>query len=96
MTCKNRLTENDIKNRIYYYFDDRISVIDLYSKVDKRLYKSVLIYYIGYEASNYVLFVLSLINKSLMVLMEVSISNFFLFLKRKWVISTCIFRKVLV
>ena len=47
MACKNRLRENDIKDRIYYYFDDRISVIDLDSKVDKRLYKGILLYYIG-------------------------------------------------
>lgn len=52
MTYNNRLKENDVNDHIYYHFDGRISVADLYSKVDKRLYKGIIIYYIGHVASN--------------------------------------------
>ena len=50
MTCMNRLRDAHIKDRIYCYFDDIF--IDLDSKVDKSSYKRILIYYVGYEASN--------------------------------------------
>ena len=49
MTCNNRLTEANIKNRTSYYFDDMINDLDYKDiKVDKIM-RDVLIYCIGYE-----------------------------------------------
>ena len=50
----NKVTDIDIKNRTYYFFDDIINVnnFDLNNiKIDtKRSYKDILIYYFGYVA----------------------------------------------
>ena len=41
----------DIKNQMYYFFNDMINIKDVDSnllKIDKKLYKNIGIYYIGY------------------------------------------------
>ena len=41
----------NIKNRTYYFYDDMINIKDFDSsllKVDKKSYKNISIYYIGY------------------------------------------------
>ena len=41
----------NIKNRAYYFFDDMINIKNLDSsllKIDKKSYKNIGIYYIGY------------------------------------------------
>ena len=43
----------NIKNRTYYFFNDIINIKDLYPdllKIDKKSYKNIGIYYIGYIA----------------------------------------------
>ena len=43
----------DIKNRIFYSFNDMINITDFdlnNIKIDEKSYKNVLIYYIGYVA----------------------------------------------
>ena len=43
--------EINIKNRIYYFFDDMINIEKVNSdllKIDKKTHKSIGIYYIGY------------------------------------------------
>ena len=43
----------NIKNRTYYFFNDTINIKDLYPdllKIDKKSYKNIGIYYIGYIA----------------------------------------------
>ena len=43
--------ELNIKNRTYYYFNDIINIKDFHSnllKIDKKQYKDIDIYYIGY------------------------------------------------
>ena len=43
----------NIKNRTYYFFNDIINIKDLYPdllKIDKKPYKNIGIYYIGYIA----------------------------------------------
>ena len=43
--------EISIKNRIYYFFNDMIKIEDFDSnllKIDKKSYKNIGIYYIGY------------------------------------------------
>ena len=45
--------EINIKNRIYYYFDDMINIKDFNSnllKIDKKPYKNIDIYYMAYIA----------------------------------------------
>ena len=45
------IKEINIKNRTYYFFDDMINVKDFdpnLLKIDKKSYKNVNIYYIGY------------------------------------------------
>ena len=45
------IKEINIKNRTYYFFDDIINIKDFDSnplKIDKKLYKNIDIYYIGY------------------------------------------------
>ena len=47
----NSLKETDIKNRSYYFFDDRINIksIDRNKiKIDEKSYKNILICHIGY------------------------------------------------
>ena len=42
---------NNIKNRIYYFFEDMINIKDFdpnLLKIDKKSYKNIDIYYIGY------------------------------------------------
>ena len=48
----NKLKEIDKKNLTYYFFGDIINIKNLNPnkiKINQNLYKSVLIYYIGYE-----------------------------------------------
>ena len=43
--------ELNIKNRTYYYFNDIIKIKDFHSnllRIDKKRYKDIDIYYIGY------------------------------------------------
>ena len=43
--------EINIKNQTYYFFEDMISIINCHSnllKIEKKLYKDIDIYYIGY------------------------------------------------
>ena len=43
--------ELNIKNQTYYYIDDMIDIRNFHSnllKIDKKLYKDIDIYYIGY------------------------------------------------
>ena len=43
--------EINIKNQRYYFFDDMINIKNFHSnllKIDKKLYKDIDIYYIGY------------------------------------------------
>ena len=50
------LREVNIKNRMYYFFDDMINIKDFVSnllKMDKKLYKNIGIYYIGYITIKY-------------------------------------------
>ena len=45
------IKEINIKSRTYYFFDDIINIKDFDSnplKIDKKLYKNIDIYYIGY------------------------------------------------
>ena len=45
------IKEIDIKNRTYYFFDDMINIKDFdpnLLKIDKKSYKNIDIYYIGY------------------------------------------------
>ena len=45
------VTELDIKNRTYYFIGDIIDIKNFHSnllKIDKKLYKDIDIYYIGY------------------------------------------------
>ena len=47
----NKVKDIDIKNRTYYFFDDIINIKTFDPnniKIDKKSYKDVLIYYIGY------------------------------------------------
>ena len=52
--------EKNIKNRTYYFFDDMINIENINPdllKIDKKSYKNIGIYYIGYitmENSDYV------------------------------------------
>ena len=43
--------QNDIKNRTYYFYNDQINLEDFdarFFKIDKKNYKEIDIYYIGY------------------------------------------------
>ena len=45
------IKEINIKNRTYYFFDDMINIKDFdpnLLKIDKKSYKNIDIYYIGY------------------------------------------------
>ena len=47
----NKIKDIDIKNRTYYFFDDIINLKNFDSNIikrDKKSYKIILIYYIGY------------------------------------------------
>ena len=47
----NKFKNIDMKNRTYYSFDDMINIKSLDPnkiKIDEKLYKNILIYYIGY------------------------------------------------
>ena len=47
----NKVTDMDMKNHTYYFFDDIINIKNFDSnniKIDKNSYKHILIYYIGY------------------------------------------------
>ena len=46
-----KVKELNIKNRTYYYFNDIIDIKDFHSnllRIDKKQYKDINIYYIGY------------------------------------------------
>ena len=47
----NKVKDIDIKNQPYYFFNDAINIKDFNSdktEIDKKSYKNVFIYYIGY------------------------------------------------
>ena len=47
----NKVKDINIKNRTYYFFNDIIIIVNFDSndiKIDKKSYKNILIYYIGY------------------------------------------------
>ena len=47
----NKTKEIDIKNRTYYFFDDRINIKNLDPnkiKIDEKPYKNIFTYHIGY------------------------------------------------
>ena len=47
----NQIKENNIKNHIYYFFDDMINIKNFdrnQIKIDKKSYKNIIIYYTGY------------------------------------------------
>ena len=47
------IKEINIKNQTYYFFDDMINIEDFdpnLLKIDKKSYKNINIYYIGYNA----------------------------------------------
>ena len=46
-----QVKEINIKDQMYYFFDDMIIIKNFYSnllKIDKKSYKDIVIYYIGY------------------------------------------------
>ena len=46
-----KVKDIDIKNRTYHFFDDiiKVKIFDPNNtKIDEKLYKNILIYYIGY------------------------------------------------
>ena len=46
----------NIKNRTYYFFNDMINIKNVHSnlsKIDKKSYKNIYIYYIGYITMKY-------------------------------------------
>ena len=48
-----KVKQIEIKNRIYYFYNDIINIDEFNSnllKIDKKLYKDIDIYYIGYIA----------------------------------------------
>ena len=50
------IEEINIKNRTYYFFDDMINIKDFdpnLLKIDKKSYKNIDIYYIGYITVKY-------------------------------------------
>ena len=57
---RNKVEDIDLKNRTYYFFNDMINIKHFDAnniKIDKKSYKNILIYYIGYvtiEDSKYV------------------------------------------
>ena len=58
MNSDNTLKENDIKNHPYCYINDFVILMDINDfnpkniKVDTKLYKDVLVFYVGYEKLN--------------------------------------------
>ena len=47
----NKVRDIDTKNRTYYFFDDMINIKSLglnKIKIDKKPFKNILIYYVGY------------------------------------------------
>ena len=49
----NKVKDIDIKNRTYYFFSNTINIKNFNLnniKIDEKLYKNILIYYIGYES----------------------------------------------
>ena len=54
MKSKNELKEIDIKNRAFYYFDDKITDRDIYSVdilLDEKMYENISVYDISYKDS---------------------------------------------
>ena len=52
----NKTKDIDIKNHTYYFFDDIIDIKNFDPnniKIDKKSYKNILIYYIGYVTIPY-------------------------------------------
>ena len=46
-----RIKDINIKNRTYYFYDDMVNIKDFGSdlvKIDKKSFKNIAIYYIGY------------------------------------------------
>ena len=63
MTIYNKFREIDVKNYIYYYFDDINDLDSKKIKVNKKACKDNLTYYIGYVASNDVKHLYIFLNK---------------------------------
>ena len=74
-----QVKEVNIKNWIYYFFNDMINLNDFYSsllKIDKKSYKDIDMYYIGTSQS-----------KNLMIMKNIHCIVFILLhniLKKKW------------
>ena len=71
---KNKIKETDIKNRMYYFFDDMINIKSLdpnKMKIDQKSYKNILIYYISYVTSNSVKPLYLIINNEMGTLMNI-------------------------
>ena len=83
----NKVKDISIKNHTYYFFDDILNIKNFDSnniKIDKKSYKNILVYYIGYETmkdSNYVkinsvnplYLIFNKVNRFFEELMEISI-----------------------
>ena len=52
----NKMKDISIKNHTYYFFDDIIDIQNFDSndiKIDKKSYKNILIYYMGYVKARF-------------------------------------------
>ena len=70
----------DIKNRIFYSFNDMINITDFdlnNIKIDEKSYKNVLIYYIGYVAIKDLKYVNIILNKGNGYFKEINIKLIF-------------------
>ena len=55
-----KVKDINVKNHIYYFFDDTINIKNFNLnniKIDEKLYKNILIYYIGYVTVKYLKYV---------------------------------------
>ena len=62
----NSVREIDIRNCTYYFLGDVINIKSLYSnkiKIDKKSYKNIFIYHIGYVTTNSLKLVYLIFNK---------------------------------
>ena len=64
----------NIKNRTYYFFNDMINIKNVHSnlsKIDKKSYKNIYIYYIGYITMKYLDYCILLLIKQIDTLKKV-------------------------
>ena len=62
----NSVKEINVRNRMYYFFDDMINIKNLDSKkikINEKSYKNILTYYNSYETTNSVKPLYLIINK---------------------------------